>query len=65
MTLASFAFRMDFEEQPDMSFVNLLQGDARMYNLFLGESQQVPMYNLFLGESQQVPISSNVQLIFG
>jgi hypothetical protein len=43
MTLASFAFRMDFEEQSDMSFVNLLQEDAVMDNLFLGESQQVPM----------------------
>jgi hypothetical protein len=33
-----FAFRMDSEEQPDMSFVNLLQGDTRMDNSFLGES---------------------------
>ncbi|KAE8077537.1 hypothetical protein FH972_016094 [Carpinus fangiana] len=32
---------MDSEEQPDMSFVNLLQGDARIDNSFLGKSQQV------------------------
>jgi hypothetical protein len=40
--IASFAFRMDSEEQPDMSFVNLLEGDIRMENSFLGESQEVP-----------------------
>ncbi|XP_059433848.1 myrcene synthase, chloroplastic-like [Corylus avellana] len=34
---------MDSEEQQDMSFINLLQGDASMDNSFLGESQQAPM----------------------
>jgi hypothetical protein len=42
LLIASFSFRMDSEEQPDMSFVNLLEGDIRMENSFLGESQQVP-----------------------
>jgi hypothetical protein len=36
-------FRMDSQEQGDMSFMNLLQGDADMDNSFLDESQQDSM----------------------
>jgi hypothetical protein len=34
---------MDSQEQGDMSFMNLLQGDADMDNSFLDESQQDSM----------------------
>lgn len=38
------AFKMDSQKQGDMSFMDILHGDANVANSFLDESQQAVMY---------------------